>query len=216
MTDLFRFWAQCKPSDRIHPADRETFARMSPEHHGFELKCLPGSFSGRLKTAPVVMLYLSPGFREADLADAKSKSGREHHALKLRGNEPLRANGPGHKWVEQRTKKFAPYAVVQHKVAFLNIGAYHSRSVKSYSSLLALPSSRVAVEWAQSVLFPQAESGERIVICMRAASWWGLEVGRSYGKGLFAPHVIRSGFLKKNPENDRLIKLVRDRLSATR
>jgi hypothetical protein len=37
--------------------------------------------------------------------------------------------------------------------------------VRSYASLLALPSSRVSMEWAQSVLFPQAEAGRRIVIC---------------------------------------------------
>ena len=63
-----------------------------------------------------------------------------------------------------------------------------------------------------NVLFPQAEAGERVVICMRSAAYWGLETGRSYGKGLFAPHVTRSGHLRKNRDNRRLVELARAKL----
>jgi hypothetical protein len=68
------------------------------------------------------------------------------------------------------------------------------------------------MEWAQSVLFPEAEAGRRIVICMRSAPYWGLDPGRRYGKCLFAPLVNRSGHLIKNDDNRRLIKLVRPRI----
>jgi hypothetical protein len=69
---------------------------------------------------------------------------------------------------------------VKNKIALLNIGAYHSADARSFGSLLALPSSRVSVGWAQDVLFPDAEAGRRIVVCMRSASYWGLEQGRKY------------------------------------
>jgi hypothetical protein len=86
--------------------------------------------------------------------------------------------------------------------------------VKSFGSLLALPSSPVSLGWAQDVLFPDAEAGKRIVICMRSASYWGLEQGRKYEGSLFAPEVNRSGYLLKNHENDRLVELVQKRLGS--
>ena len=82
-------------------------------------------------------------------------------------------------------------------MATLNIGAYHSKDVKDYASLLALPSSRISLSWAQDVLFPQAERGERIVVCMRSAARWGLETDRRYGESPFAPLVNRGGHLLK-------------------
>jgi hypothetical protein len=47
------------------------------------------------------------------------------------------------------------------------------------------------LDWAQSVLFTQAERGERVVICMREVNFWGLEAGQRYGKALFAPQTTR-------------------------
>jgi hypothetical protein len=111
-----------------------------------------------------------------------------------------------------RIKNFGDYETVKDKIALLNIGAYHSVDVKSFGSLLALPSSRVSLGWAQEALFPDAEAGKRIVICMR--SCWGLEQGRKYEGGLFAPQVNRSGHLLKNDANDRLVELVQKRLGT--
>src|SRR5712691_10488432 len=58
----------------------------------------------------------------------------------------------------------------------------HDRStdIRSFAALLCLPSSRVSLGWAQDVLFPDAEAGKRIVICMRSAAYWGLEQGQKY------------------------------------
>ena len=64
VTDIFEFWAQIKRGQLIHPADAPVFARMDAEKHGFQLHCLPTCFNGRLKTAPVVLLFLSPGYDE--------------------------------------------------------------------------------------------------------------------------------------------------------
>src|SRR5258705_8680792 len=144
---------------------------MNPERHGFKLNCLPGCFAGPLKTASVVLLYLSPGYSEADEADAKSNKGKDYRFRSWKGHEPFRNTGPGESWLSSRTRNFCDYETVRNKFAILNIGAYHSKNLKDYGSLLALPSSRVSLAWAQETLFPEAEAGKRIVICMRSAAY---------------------------------------------
>jgi hypothetical protein len=216
MTDIFEFWSHMRRGEKIHPADISVVARMSPEKHGFNLECLPAAFGGRLRTAPVVLLYLSPGFSQADLTDANTIDGKDYYVRRWKGNEPMRDVGgsKGTQWMVSRTKMFGSYEDIRNHVALLNIGAYHSKDVRSYAALTALPSSRVSLDWAQRVLFPAAENGERIVVCMRSASYWGLETGRRYGSGLFAPKVTRQGHLLKSIENQELIRLVRERLHS--
>jgi hypothetical protein len=214
--DIFKFWAQLRPGQKIHPADKEAFKRINSKRHGFQLECLPGNFGGCLRTAPVVLLYLSPGFSEFDLADAKDPAGRRYHFQKLKGRAPFSDDPkrPGNVWLKSRTRLFGGWQMVRKRLAVVNIGAYHSRAFSDYSILAALPSSRVALDWAQEKLFREAEAGKRIVICMRSASYWGLEVGRRYSGTLFAPHVTRSGHLNKNSENAQLIELVKRKIEA--
>jgi hypothetical protein len=136
---------------------------MNAKRHGFQIQCLPASFSGPLRTAPVVLLYLSPGYQKADDADANSKDGIDYYSRRWKGNEPLRESGPGAEWRRSRTRVFGDYNIVRTKVAMLNIGAYHSKTMQSYACLLALPSSRQTLDWAQNHLFVEAERGTRIV-----------------------------------------------------
>lgn len=213
MADIFEFWSRIDRGALVHPADRAVFDRLDPSKHGFQLDCLPGCFAGSLLTASVVLLYLSPGFSPADLDDAASEDGKDYRYRCYAGNQPFRDSGPGVNWLTSRTKRFADYATVQQNFATLNIGAYHSTNVGSIETLLALPSSRVSISWAQDVLFPEAEAGKRVVLCMRAASSWGLDVGRRYNGTLFAPSVTRGGHLIKSDENMRLVEIVRDRLA---
>jgi hypothetical protein len=215
MQDLFKFWSQLRAGQSVHPADKDVFGRINPKRHGFELKCLPGNFSGRLRAAPVVLLYLSPGFDPIELTEANDPEVQRYYRKKLNGKTALwnREGNLGVAWVKSRTRGFGEWQVVQRQLAIMNIGAYHSAKFNDYSVLASLPSSRVALDWAQNVLFPQAEAGERIVICMRSASHWGLEVGRRYRGTLFAPHVTRNGHLKKNSDNARLISLVKRRIA---
>ena len=63
-TDLFRFWAECLPEARVHPQDAATFGRAGDI--GFDLRCLPSNVWGPLRNAPVVLLYLTPGFSPTD------------------------------------------------------------------------------------------------------------------------------------------------------
>ena len=213
--DIFVFWSKIKRGQKIHPDDVPAFKRMEPQRHGFQLRCLPACFSGPLRTAPIVLLFLSPGYVGSEDAEAKTNAGKDYYYRKWRGKEPLRDDGgPGTTWFKSRTKRFADYQIARKKIAILNIGAYHSKRMGSYASMLALPSSRVTLDWAQNYLFREAMAGKRIVICMRSAAYWGLEPGKRYPGTLFAPRTLRNGHLRKNTESERLVQLVRRRLGA--
>jgi hypothetical protein len=159
-------------------------------------------------------LYLSPGFAKSDIAEANDPEAQEYYFQKWKGRTPLRdlPGNPGTSWVQSRTQLFGPWDKVRSKVAILEISAYHSKNLKDYSVLAALPSSRVSLDFAQNVLFPQAEAGKRIVICMRSAAYWGLEKGKRYPGTLFAPLVNRGGHLLRNKYNSRLVEAVRSRI----
>ncbi|WP_338829141.1 hypothetical protein [Bradyrhizobium sp. 27S5] len=84
MTDIFKFWSMIGKADTIHPLDRPVFARLN-DSHGFDLRCLPAKFGGKLRTAPIVLLYLSPGFSETDVKIARSKEGQERYVKQRTG-----------------------------------------------------------------------------------------------------------------------------------
>jgi hypothetical protein len=69
--DIFDFWSVMKPGELIHPADNEALERL--DHH-FDLRCLPGCFAGPLRTAPVVLLYLAPGWAPEGLTRATEEN----------------------------------------------------------------------------------------------------------------------------------------------
>lgn len=208
--NIFRFWAKIKPHEKIHPADRDVFDRVGRRGHGLDLRCLPHCFVGPLKTAPVVLLFLSPGLDKHDLKDARTPQGRSRYARERKGYLPFRSQGEhptGHRWLISRTKAFGvELEKLRHKIAVLNVGAYHSKEFKDYSLLAALPSSRASLEWAQKKLFPQAIRGERVVICLRAARYWGLKEGKKYGRSLFAPTVVRGGHMGKKTRKQKKMR----------
>jgi hypothetical protein len=214
-TDIFEFWERIGATETIHPADKKTFERLGDDSHSFNLRCLPGHFMGPLKTAPVVMLFMSPGYSEWDEKFAESERGAAWHSLQRKGTEklPTDKTDPGTKWWLERTKCFEPDTELRaQNIAILNIGAYHSKEMKDAELLAALPSSRVSLGWAQEVLFPQAERGERVVICARAAKFWGLSQGEKYPGTLFAPPMVRGGHMKHGDYRDRAIIAVQSAL----
>ncbi len=214
--DIYRFWSEVGLNDFVHPADKNVLSYLKG-HHPFDLKCLPSCIWGRLRTAPIVLLYLSPGLsRAADRAAAKSPEKRRQYVRRRDGRMPLSASdvhSSGSKWWKSRTKFIGlDVKQINNHVAIFNIGAYHSNSLKDTSLLAALPSSRVSLDWAQSVLFPEAIAGRRIVICMRAARIWGLQAGkagRRIGKGLYVPVITRGGHMAKKPLRRQIIAAVR-------
>lgn len=196
---IFEFWSEIGPNQHIHPADKRIFDRLG-SGHGFDLHCLPLNFAGPLKTAPIVLLYLSPGLSQEDLDLAKSQRGKRHYSEQRTGTFPLSdLNSAAAAWRKERLSWIGHPDKIRSKVATANIGAYHSHSFVDDHILAALPSSRAMLDWAHNVLFPEAERGERIVVCMRKARFWGLEPGRRYGKALFAPETNRRGHMINGP-----------------
>jgi hypothetical protein len=153
---------------------------------------------GVIGTAPVVLLYLSPGFADADVRIARTIEGQEHYLRQRMGKQGLEDdfNPAAARWRKARLRWLGE-PIVNERVAIANIDAYHSKAFTDHHILAALPSSQAMLDWAQAVLFPQAERGERMVVCMRAANFWGLEAGRRYGKSLFSPHTTRGGHMKR-------------------
>ncbi len=212
VAELFKFWSRIGPAETVHPDDRDVWMRAA---HHFERGCLPTPYMGKLKTAAVVLLYLSPGFDQADTNEAKTRVGQKRHRLERTGSAPLPDADQlelANRWIVDRTHCYdRPWTVIREHVAVLDISPYHSRQFKDGPLLAALPSSRVALEYAQSVLFPDAcsGSGRRVVVCLRGAPYWGLAAGKRYGRALFAPRTNRSGHMEHGEQRETIIRVVR-------
>jgi hypothetical protein len=201
--DIFDFWREVPGDARCHPLDEKVLARVD---HQFNLECLLGPYMGRLQTAPVVLLFLSPGFDVDAIAHGKSPDGVRYYTRQRDGFADLpcpEEHGAAHRWILRVLKQFeVDWSDARSKVAFLNISPYKSKDFKDGPMLASLPSCRAALDWAQSVLFPQAERGERLVVCLRSAAYWGL--GRkSAAKGsLIVPNFTRSGVIFRSERDD--------------
>lgn len=213
---IFEFWSEAEvgADQFIHPRDQAVFNRIGDRPH-FNLTTPPGPFFGPLKSAPIVLLYLSPGYGEDDEDPVINARLRAQVSALRRGHQPL--PGPEEfprrwKWWSSRTKVFGDWQHLMDRIAILNIGAYHSKEFLDAPLLAALPSSRASLSWAQDFLFPQAERGERIVVCMRAAHFWGLSVDSRHGSSLFAPPVTRGGHMLAGAAREEVVASVRQRL----
>jgi hypothetical protein len=211
--DIVSFWDGLPGDCRVHPADVDVLHRV--QHH-LQLDCLPGPFNGELKSAPVILLFLSPGFSDYDLKHAKSQIGQDYYKNSRSGFHSLPSteeHTTSSSWTKSIIKQLdIDYESAREKVAFLNICPYKSTRFQDRHLLSALPSCRVAVSWAQSVLFPQAISGRRVVLCLRSAGYWGLKTGYSSGT-LFAPPHTRAGIMHHDEYRRNVILAVKDALA---
>ncbi|MCB8882395.1 hypothetical protein ACELLULO517_19260 [Acidisoma cellulosilytica] len=90
--NIFDFWADLPADTKVHPADLPIFKRLgdgTDTGHGFNLKCLPVPFAGPLRTAPIVLLYLSAGLADQDLNEAESHEAQARQTRQRRGDSPL-------------------------------------------------------------------------------------------------------------------------------
>ena len=167
-----------------------------------------------MRTAPIVLLFLSAGFEERDLSNAKSPEGQAYYARSRTGNADLPSeieHAGFFAWSKRILNQFGvDYPAARSKVAFLNISPYKSKRFDDWHMLAALPSCRVAINHAQRVLFPEARQGKRTVVCLRSAKWWGLKRGESYPGRLFAPMSGMSGMIAYGDERETMTTLVRD------
>jgi hypothetical protein len=76
IADLLEFWSDVPGHAHEHPFDRKVLDGVP---HSFERRCLPNPFFGPLRTARVVFLFLSPGFRPKDLEHARSEAGQAYY-----------------------------------------------------------------------------------------------------------------------------------------
>jgi len=211
---LFKFWEGVSPSTKVHPKDEAFFEEYGK--HNLNLECLPNPFYGPLRTAPIVLLYLNPGFSQQDLNEAESEEGRQFYWRQRQGNEPLRSQVKLEKksWWVSRTKRFGvDPEYLRHKLAVLELCAYHSKTFTDGWLLPKLPSSRIALSWATSNLFAEARSQKRVVICLRSAKHWGLTTGNHEG-WLFVPQVTRSGYMFNNENRNCVVEAAKEALQA--
>lgn len=217
---IFEFWRGLPGDTNIHPRDAQVLGRVP---HDFDLRCLPSPFRGPLRTAKIVLLYASPGWDEDEVAHAQTDGARRYYELVRSGNCELptaEEHPSGYRWARSRVEQFecGTYDELRSKIAFLNINAYKSESLDGQRHVLAaLPSCRAALDWAQRILFPAAEKGERIVVCLRSANYWGLTRGASFGS-LFAPNCTPGGFFYNQQLADQnmkaqIIDSIRNRLA---
>lgn len=201
--DIFQFWSEIPDDVFEHPEDRLVLQRVK---HNFARDCLPGAYRGRLRTAAVVLLFLSPGLDSGDAAHCSTPEGRNYYARQRTGecNLPEEEEHPSaYKWLTRIFRQFdIDYEEARPNVATLNIGAYKSKSFDDWPMLAALPSSRVALDWAQSVLFPEAEAGKRVVVCLRAPKFWGL--GGEPVVSLYCPACGRDAVMRHGPMRERI------------
>ncbi len=173
--DLLRFWARAIPDLQVHPDDD---AALRESRHSLVLDALVGPWMGPVRTATVVLLTLNGGYNGVEREEAKMPSVREAMARNLGGDTPLpdfATNRGGREWTERLLARFnLTYELAASKVACVNLLPY--RSVEGSRDLRMvehLKSARLIWDWAHYTLFPEAEAGERVVICTRSVrAWW--------------------------------------------
>jgi hypothetical protein len=204
--DFLWFWAKALPSLQIHPDDAEA---LKSNRHTLALDTLVGPFMGPVRTAPVVLLTLNPGFSGVEQGEAKTLAVRELMAQNLGGDAPLPPftyNPKGREWTERRHTQFGlSYEAASSKVAFVNLIPYRSKEgAKDMHMVERLESIRLVRAWTQEALFPEAEAGERVVVCLRSARAWGLEPDTQRGLSLFTPKFNRAGFMLHGPMREKV------------
>lgn len=207
--DIFQFWSEISEDAFEHPRDRSVLRRVE---HKLAHDCLPQAYRGCLRTSAVVLLFLSPGLDPGDPEHCSTEEGKRYYASQRSGDCPLpkeKAHPSAYKWLTKIIRQFdISYEQACTTVATLNIGAYKSKSFNDWPMLAALPSSRVALDWVQSVLFPEAEEGNRVVVCLRSPKYWGL--GGEPRGSLFAPPCGRNAFMIHGKMRERVKIAVKD------
>jgi hypothetical protein len=205
--NFFDFWARAIASvsasagTQVHPDDRVTLATNS---HEFVLDALIGPWMGPLRTAPVVLLTLNGGIGdggEVERREASFPDARAWMAKNLEGNSSLPSfatNPGGRRWTEGKLAQFGlSYESAASKVSFVNLIAYRSKNgAKDMRMADRLPSSLMLKSWMRDTLFPEAEAGRRIVVCLRSARPWGLDPETpTRGESLFVPKFNRQAIM---------------------
>lgn len=192
---LFDYWSRLPAAECIHPDDRGI---IEPFSHKFELDVPPGHVNGQLRTAPVVVCFLNPGFEEIDRPVFTDPTSRRALFEQIDGASdfPL--------WFERWRQWFVPRVrfggrsdqELARLVAILNVFPYASRNAKLLTPALVrdLPSAQVARRYLHGVLIPAARRGERFVVIARGRWAWQFDASLASGNVRLAPNP-RGGHL---------------------
>jgi hypothetical protein len=196
---IFKFWNGLAGDVRVHPEDALVLSQIN---HSYNLTCLPGPYRGPLKgKAKVVLLFANPGLTQQDIEHASQPEAWEYYQNMRSGEHPLpseQEHQSAHSWLSQIAKQFGLcYDQVRRELATLNLSAYKSERLDR-QTLIAIPSCRVTLDWAQSTLFRRARAKEVVVVCMRSHSSWGLKPDGQPEGYLFAPSCTQNGFIRQS------------------
>ncbi len=173
---IFKFWEKLPHKECIHPDDK----RVIEKHKDiFELHVPPGHVNGNLKTAPVIALFLNPGFEDQD------KQGFEDEDCRALLFEQIKGESDFPLWFNRWRKWFLPRVrldgmsdeEIAKNVSIFNVCSYASKNAKLLkpSILNSLPSTQAAIDYLHEELIPQAQRGERFIVVCRAAWAWKLD-----------------------------------------
>jgi hypothetical protein len=206
--ELFRFWSEAGKGPGLHPRDEADANAPALIRKHFKTECLFGSYMGPLKSAPLVFLYTHPGLDDMDLGMALNPKDQDMNASLRLGTLPL--PGPDEfkgawGWWTRAIAQFdigapAAWGSLRNKIAIFNIFAYHCKRLDNPAFSHRIPSCLVAYNWAHQSLFPEARRGDRVVVCMAAATQWGLKRGAPPEGKLFMPKVTQKGIIYKEKE----------------
>jgi hypothetical protein len=212
---LLQFWSKAIPNLQVHPDDGSA---LNANNHSLALDTLIGPWMGPIRTAPVVLLTLNGGLagNGEEARAAQLPAARAFTAHNLTGDAPLPdwhaiGNPAGLGWTTGRLSQFGlSYKQAADKVAFINLMPYKSKEgAKDMRMADRLPSARMMRAWARDSLFRQAETGERIVVCLRSAKTWGLPTPPTSRGTLFVPQFTRGGFMHHGKMREEIGRLVR-------
>ena len=207
---IIDFWSGLDRRETVHPSDKPVIERVGTRDLILD-RYLPQPFMGPLKTARIVLLYLSPGISDTDANELTSEAEIARCERQRSGIEPMPGVGEhpnAWRWWSSRAKWLGNPELLRIRIAIFELGAYHSKD-GYHDLLLSLPSTRAAVDWAQTMLFPDAISGNKLVLCLRAPRYWGLRAGQRYGMGLFAPATTRNGYIADRPIREEILTVAR-------
>jgi hypothetical protein len=158
---------------------------LSRNRCGLELDIPPGHINGRLKTAPIVALFLNPGIKDDDRAHFATSNGRQQLIEQAEGESDFPLSIPGwKKWFLPRVRidGMEPHELAKN-VAIFNVCAYASReaSLLTEAFLRDLPSANIARAYLRQVLIPEARARRRFIVICRGRRFWGVDRSECVG-----------------------------------
>ncbi len=170
-TELPEYWNRMRKTALgwVHPEDEEL---LSGAAHSFNLDFPPPAFVGDVTKARIIILAANGGYKPDVTPKEFDEPGSEIRYMK-------RISNPGGAdWSD-----VAPYydgvnyaeLLVNGTAALINVCAYRSRKISEEPEnkrlLARLPSVHFNRMWLLKTIFPQVESGKKVVVGKRHGLW---------------------------------------------